>query len=277
MTAKKKRKNPAAANRLQTATAQRAEAMGWSEHDRAARKEIAGVLRNCRRHYRKQMPDHWQFMVRSARIQMYQAVMDCQSLDDLRMGRGDPALFMEAFAVYNNSDALAGIHCRAYAELLLHSRAKTPASKASASGDEQKVNWKFALERIREALRDGRSVKYALYIQADDIHSMAETGQAGFFEDLGDLLRKHRKTPFKRSLSDWIVRVWLPLCLWECDKDGREAHRRFCNAAELLGLDFPGAADPIFYHQFVTAWRNTRSKKMKLQGRSFVKSDGQRD
>jgi len=277
MTAKNKHETPAAPNRLQTAIAQRAEAMGWSEHDRAARKEIAGVLRNCRTHYRKQMPDHWQFMVRSARIQMRQAVMDCQSLDDLLMERGDPALYMESFAVYNNSDALAGIHCRAYTELLPHSRAKTPASKALASGDEHKFKWKFTLERIREALRDGRSVEYVLSIQADDMHSMAENGQAGFFEDLGDILHKHRKTPFKRNLSDWIVRAWLPLCLWECDKDGREAHSRFCDAAELLGLDFPGAGDPRFYHQFVTAWRNARSKKMKLQARSFVKSEGQRD
>ena len=277
MTPKKKREAPAAPNRLQTAMAQRAEAMGWSEHKRAARKEMAGVLRNLRTHYRKQIPHHWRFMVGSAQIQMHQAVMDCQSLDDLRMERGDPALYMESFAVCNNSDALAGIHCRAYAQLLPHSRAKTPASKASASGDEQKVNWKFALERIREALRDGRSVEYALYIQADDIHSMAENGQAGFFEDLGGLLRKHRETPFKRDLSAWIVRAWLPLRLWECGTDGFEAHKRLCHAADLMGLDFPGAGDPIFYHQFVTAWRNTRSKKMKLQDRSFVKSDGQRD
>ncbi len=267
MTAKKKRKNPAAANRLQTAMAQRAEAMGWSEHDRAARNRMAETLRNCRAHYRKHLPHHYAFMVRSAQIQMHQATMDCKTLDDLLQARGLPPQMVESFTEFDHSAALAGIDCRAYAELAALSQSKKTCSKVSASSEPNRYKWKFILEKIREALRDGRSAEYTLDLHAGNIQSMAENGQAGFFEELGDLLRKHRRTPFKRSLTDWIVRAWLPLCLWECSSDGKEAHSRFCQAADLLNLNFPGIEDAGFYHQFITAWRNTRSKKMNLKTR----------
>ncbi len=277
MATKKKRKTPPTVKRLQTAMDRRAKDMGWSEHDRAARRRMAAALRTCRAHYRKHLPHHWRFMVRSARIQILQAVRDCRTLDALLLERSLPPVMMEAFTEYNHSGALAGIDCRAYAELAVLTQGKRPSSKVSASGEPNKFTWKFTLERVREALRDGRSVEYALDLYADTIQSMALSGQAGFFEELGDLFRKHRSTPFKRSLTDWIVRAWLPLCLWECSADGHEAHSRFCQAADLLELNFPGAEDAVFYHQFITAWRNTRSKKMNPKARTFVKPNGQRD
>ena len=50
---------------LKSAGDQRAEAMEWNEHDRDARVRMARALRACRAHYRKVLPHHWRFMVRS--------------------------------------------------------------------------------------------------------------------------------------------------------------------------------------------------------------------
>jgi hypothetical protein len=60
----------------------------------------------------------------------------------------------------------------------------------------------------------------------------------------------------------------LPLCLWECEPDGHEAHRRFCEAANLAEMDFQGADPAKFFHRFITAWRNVRSKVMKIRAAS---------
>jgi len=242
----------------------RAFAAGWNEQDQVARKRMAEVIWNCRSHYKKETPKYWQFMVHAARIQMNQAVMDCRELDSLREERGLPQLFMDAFAVFNNSDALAGINCRSYAEYVAVSGRKTPSSKALGLGKNEVVR-KLILERFRETLRDGRTIEYALALHEGSIQKMAEKGLGTFFEDLGHTLRKHRRTPFKRSLTDWIIRAWLPLCLWECDPNGHEAHERFCHATDLLGLNFPDVHNGKFLSQFITAWRNVRSKKMKLR------------
>lgn len=229
---------------------------------------MARVLGRCRNHYRQVMPEHWRFMVRSARIQMHQAVMDCRELDKLRAGHGLPPLFVDAFTEYDHADALAGIHCRAYTELRELAKGKKPFHSSNGKEDPGKFEWKFTLERFRESLRDGRSVEQVLERFSDRISSLAGQGQAGFFEDLGDLLRKHRRTPFQRSLTGWIVRAWLPLCLWECAPDGQEAFQRFRHAVELMQSPLMGADPDKFYHQFVEAWRNTRSKKMKLKAKT---------
>ena len=169
---------------------------------------------------------------------------------------------MEIFTEYDHPSALASLHCRALNEFSTLSKGKKPYSLTVTLGDELKFTWKFTLERMREDLRDGRSAEYTLGVHSDSILSMAENGKSGFFEELGDTLRKHRREPFTRNLSEWIVRAWLPLCLWECEPDGFDAHERFCSAAELLELDFARKDNARFLVQFVDAWRNVRSKKL---------------
>ena len=175
---------------------------------------------------------------------------------------------VDAFTEFNHPDALAGINCRAYAELKELEKRNRPFQQVDYNDDPGKFEGKFTMERFREALRDGRSVEQVLASFSASLSSLAEQEQARFFEELGDLLRKHRRTPLQRSLTGWIVRAWLPLCLWECAPDGDEAFQRFRHAVDLMQLPLLGADPDKVYHQFVEAWRNTRSKKMKLKAKA---------
>lgn len=243
----------------------RAEKNGWSPADRLARQSFAAAARSIRSHYRQEMPDHSKLMIGSAVNQMRQAMLDCRRLDELRAHHGLPPLFVENFTVYNHSAALAGIHCRALAELKALYDGKTPAFSAMKEGDAKKAFGKRTLELIRESLRDGWPLERAMAINSDGIQRMIVENYPPFFVELGDLFRTHGRKPFQRDLSAWIVRAWLPLCLWECESDGEEAYLRFSHAAELMELNLQGADPAKFYHTFITAWRNVRSKKMKLQ------------
>lgn len=226
---------------------------------------MANAIRACRNHYRKTAPDHWRFFTRSALTQMYQALADCRQLDLYREQRGMERFFVEACTVFNTKEALAGMHCRALNELKSLHGGKTAAFRAMKTGDFHLAREKRLLEAIRESIRDGWSEGNALTFHAESIQKMALEGRSGFFEGLGELLRAHRREPFRRDLMGWIIRGWLPLCLWECESDGQEAFRCMAHAAELMGMSFYGA-DPneFFLKHFLPAWRNVRNKRLKI-------------
>ena len=229
------------------------------------RREMAAAARAILNHFRKCDPARAHYRTQSALIQMKQALDDCRQLDQARKGRGAKPCFEEDFTCFNDDRALAGMHCRTEAELKAIREHKTPAFKAMLAGDAEKACRKTALELIRESLRDRWDSGCALLRNSRWIEQRLAACDAAFFEELGDLLRQHRRNPLQRNLKAWIVRTWLPLCLWECEPDGIEAHRRFMEAASLIGLNLEGADPAKFFLQFKRAWSNVRATGMKVR------------
>jgi hypothetical protein len=235
----------------------------WTEVDVRIRKEMAAIVRTVLNHYRQHRPHQAHFFASSALMQMMQAIGDCRQLDLFKAASGCEPLYLPSLE-FNTQGALAGIHCRAMAEIRAFQGSKKPRFAAIKVGDSDGAQRKTILEVIREKIRDGWDVGFVLKVNADAIQGMVDAGDAKFFEELGEVLRGHRRKPLQRGLTEWIVRAWLPLCLWECEPDGREAHWRFSEAAKLIGLDFEGADPAVFYLEFMTAWKNVRSKAMKI-------------
>ena len=264
-TARKKSTDP---RKVLSAAEERAKRMGWSEVDLRVRKEIADAAREVLNCHRKQNPGMARFFAVSALMQMKKAVADCRQLDLARKGQGMEPLYVDLATSFNTDRALAGMHCRTMAEWKVMNKGKTPRLAAVLQGDYDRAERKRTLEMIRETIRDGWDVSFALEVNSEGISERLEAGDAKFFEELGELLRGHRCKPLRRGLMEWIVRAWLPLCLWECDKDGRDAYDRFSVAAKLLGLEVHSGDSATFFHRFITAWRNVRSKVMKVRWNS---------
>lgn len=258
------RKKSTESRKVLSAADKRAQRMGWSEVDLRVRKEMAAAARSVLNHHRKHNSSVALFFTRSALAQMSQAVTDCRQLDIFRKAQGMDPLYVDAFIVFNTAGALAGMQCRTMDEWKAINEGKTPSFKAMKKGDEGKARRKRRLEQIRETIRDGWDASFALKVHSDGISESLEAGDTIFFEELGELLRGHRLKPLQRGLTAWIVRAWLPLCLWECKPDADEAHRRFCEADALLEARIQGANSAVSFGPFFTAWKNVRSKVMKV-------------
>jgi hypothetical protein len=248
----------------QTALEMRAARMEWSELDLMIRKEIAGAARAIRNHRRRHNPGTADFFTYSAILQMRQAANDCRVLDQALAARGSSARYLPSL-IFNHPAALSGIHCRTLEEYRELTDRKTPAFKAMADGCKSTAYRKRALEVIRESLRDGYGADDALRVNEGWIREMVSVGDAKFFEELGDLLRKHRQDPIERGLTEWIVRSWLTLCLWECPANSYSAYSRFKEAANLLGVqlhNLPPIEKRFFKERFERAWKNVRAKTM---------------
>lgn len=239
-----------------------------TRHDPAeasARKRISDALRLCRNHYRKTAPSCARLLIRSAQNQLHQALADCRQLDlCLKQKEMDP-VYVENFTVFTTKEALAGIHCLLRNQYEAFRQGKTPTFQAMLKGNFEQAKGKRVLERITESFRDGFDESVALQLHAESIGEMASRGNAKFFMDLRELLRANRENPYRRGLMDWIIRAWLPLCLWECEPDGNEAYRRMNDAADLLSMPFSGNDPHMFFlKSFLPAWRNVRSKRLKI-------------
>jgi len=248
-----------------TAREVRAAKEGWTELDLMIRSEIADTARLILNHHRRHSPQLAHLLTGSALCQMRQAVSDCRRLDDARAALGKDLKYLPQL-IFNCPGAVKGIHCRSMGEYRAMTVRKTPAFQAMAVGNESIALRKRALEVIRETIRDGWEAGDALKLCSGWIREVAQKGDAAFFEELGVFLRKHRKDPIERGLTEWIVRLWLTLCLWECPADGSIAFCRFKEAARLNVFDLhnlPRLETPHFERRFTTAWKNVRAKDMK--------------
>ncbi|MFZ4595983.1 MAG: hypothetical protein ACOYOF_17115 [Verrucomicrobiaceae bacterium] len=194
------------------------------------------------------------------KIDMMQATGDCRALDSRCRKKGLEPIYVDAFASFHEKLAIDALHFRACEQIKEMSAGKKPQSKARAAGDYEQSAAKLVLHRIKERMRDGNTCAESLQHESGMIQRMATDGNTGFFVSLGSLVSEAKRKPEKysdRPLSGWILRAWLPLCLWECPADGVEAHQRIERAAELLDKAAPS------YPQFLTAWRNVRKRAMK--------------
>lgn len=235
---------------------QRAQQQGWSEPERQARKRIARVLRLCRNHYRSEGPIVQRLMMTSIHHQMKRALQDCKSLDWHRVERGNPPIYVEGYTYYESKGALDALHIRALAWCNELREMKRPWLAAASKGDQQTALGKMTLEMVKESIRDLWSPDQAWEINSEQIQQRQNEKNLGFSKDFGEFLRRH-STSTHRSVSEWILRAWLPLCLWECGKDGADAHDRCVAAGDLIGLAVPS------FTEFRNAWGNVLYKKLK--------------
>ena len=234
-----------------SALEQRSEREDWSQADRTNRTSRAQALRLLHRHYKAADPQRVWHLLRLIQIHMMRCTADCRELDRLRHARGDEPLFVEAFATFDDQRVFDALHFRACEQI----KAEKPL------GDRAKRLSATVLGIVKDRMRDGCTSTEVLKAESRLIERMASEGNTAFFEALGALLNEARRRPekySKRTLSDWIVRAWLPLCLWECPINGIEAHTRITEAASLLGLEAP-AMKP-----FRKAWQNVRRRAMKM-------------
>jgi hypothetical protein len=242
-----------------SAAASRAAREEWSEADLQARSSQAKALRILRRHYRQYMPGHVGAMVGRARLGMLQTIVDCTALDQHLADRGEAPRYMSDFATFHSEGALRGLHCLAIDSLTKARKKPTPMQSAFKNGDERTGTAKFILHRVRERLRDGWNLDQTIQLESDQITKMAREGNSAFFANLGEIMKDRVRKPksFERTTTGWILRAWLPLCLWECAPDGSEAYGRCMDAADLIGIPMPPEI------QFITAWRNVRNRVIK--------------
>ena len=239
-----------------TARERRANREGWGSTDLACRESQAKALRILRAHYRKAAPQMAGRMILACKLEILHAIEDLSALDDALKNQGHTPRYMEDFADFHSDGALQALHF-----LALHSiKAKpSPIQKAYNESGELAARGKLILHRIREGLRDGWTADQAIARESENIASIIGAGQSSFLVDLGQIVKDWRRNPekFKRTNTDWLMKIWLPLCLWECPADGTEAEQRCRDAAEIVGLPM------ISFGEFLNAWRNVRSRVMK--------------
>lgn len=229
----------------------------------------------------------WVLAVARARLQ--QGLADCEMLDGLvqdRLARGDgegeregarepwpryvagycwcpadsAAEAEDAASATASSQSLTGlvqhVHRLTLRECQVVSQVGRSARAAAREGDAEKALDKRLLHRVRERLRDGFPTENVLAYYARDIQARHEAGRVQFAIDLGRELEQALRKPerYQRSTSDWLLRLWLPLRLWECPANGETAYYRFAQAAKLLGQV------PVGFPAFLTAWRNGRAR-----------------
>ncbi len=233
----------------------------------------------------------WVLAVARARLQ--QGLADCEMLDGLvqeRLARGedegegeggrepwpryvagycwcpsDAAAEAEseaedAASAAASSQSLTGlvqhVHRLTLRECQVVSQVGRSARAAAREGDAEKAMDKRLLHRVRERLRDGFPPENVLAYYASDIQARHEAGRVQFAIDLGRELEQALRKPerYQRSTSDWLLRLWLPLRLWECPANGETAYHRLTQAARLMGQV------PVGFPAFLTAWRNGRAR-----------------
>lgn len=225
----------------------------------------------------------WVLAVARARLQ--QGLADCEMLDGLvqdRLERGEGEGGREPWPRYvagycwcpaedaaeaeaeasatASSQSLTGlvqhVHRLTLRECQVVSQVGRSARAAAREGDAEKAMDKRLLHRVRERLRDGFPPENVLAYYASDIQARHEAGRVQFAIDLGRELEQALRKPerYQRSTSDWLLRLWLPLRLWECPANGETAYHRLTQAALLMGQV------PVGFPAFLTAWRNGRAR-----------------
>lgn len=219
----------------------------------------------------------WVLAVARARLQ--QGLADCEMLDGLvqaRLARGEGGGGREPWPRYvagycwcppedasgssSSPSSLASLvghlHRWSIRDSEKVSQVGRSARAAAREGDAEKAMDKRLLHRVRERLRDGFPPENVLAYYASDIQARHEAGRVQFAIDLGRELEQALRKPerYQRSTSDWLLRLWLPLRLWECPANGETAYHRLTQAALLMGQV------PVGFPAFLTAWRNARTR-----------------
>jgi hypothetical protein len=191
-----------------------------------------------------------------ARLDMAQAVRDCEALDAKCVRQGLRPIYLASADAFDAPGALESLYYRAWKQVCGHARGAKPFGGAMQQENPETAKDKWLLERLRETLRDGWSVDEAFSTLQEECARRIHVGRIDFAISLGKLLDEARRRPQKylRSTTDWPERAWLPLRLWECAPDGEDAWSRLTTAADLLPIP------KIPFHQFHTAWRNLRTR-----------------
>jgi len=243
-----------------TACELRVKRKGWTEADIAVRLSQARVLRTFRRDYRERGLPMAKQLLRNVRVEMQRSIRDCASLDSIALEQGFQPMFFENFTVFDSDPAMVALHVRSWMKFHEQRAGKKPEAKAFRAKDPELATAKLALHEFREDLRDGYPFEDALERNSGTIADMASIRSVAFFAELGRMIGEYKRRPEKyrnRSLSGWIQRGWITLCLWECEADGREAYQRISDAARLLGYIVPTE------NSFRNAWRNVRNRNMR--------------
>lgn len=196
------------------------------------------------------------WMLWYARLDLRQAVRDCEALDAHRVRRGLRPVYLASADVFHAPGALEALYYRAWQQVCGHARGDRPFRAALLRGDRETAHDKLLLERIRETLRDGWSVPEAFETHQAPCAQRIQAGRLEFAIALGKLLDEAQRRPEKytRNCTDWLVRMWFPLRLWQCAPNGEQAWSRLTHAAALH-------PSPVMtFAQFHTAWRNLRSR-----------------
>jgi hypothetical protein len=208
-----------------------------SRLDTEWRKVLGTVMEECCTHAdRYRLPEN---KLNAAAFAVTRAVADCQALDEAEGGR----YFEERLRA---SLSLPVAHI----ELLYFIIRKPDGRKASPMSSRQGA----VITYIKERLRDGVPLPYALREMSEVIGGFAADGDSEFFFRLARAMDEMVKKPESfstRSLKQWVERAWLPLALWmEWDKP-QEAHSLLERAKACL----PVTRDlKLPYPQFYGAW-----------------------
>jgi len=240
---------------FQMAIERRAKIKGWNGHRVNAHKEMVRALWLIRADFRA-AGSQYLLRVVKAKMILNQVIRDIESLDYALERKHQTVGYLENFSCFSHQAPRAMVMHLVWKDELsvwkaVHGAAKpTPVQTALISGNDIALSAKLATHCFREALRDGFTPEEALQKTYLPFEKMQSAGHIRFFEELSEIVRKHRKKPFQRSLKDWIIRAWLPLCLWECDSV--EALKRMEEAAGLLGIAVPNLG------QFSAQWSHAR-------------------
>jgi hypothetical protein len=253
-----------------TAADARATRNGWSAEERAYRISRGRAIRRIYYHCKKTMPDHARMMTGKAKALTLQVWIDCRNLDRLLTGgSGGEQFYTGNFPFFDGAAELNALWNLTYLETMEAYTGKGPRFVHMREGTGAAMS-KLYLHQFRELLKDLWSPEDATVILADAIQERAKHGDYQFAKDLGDVVADYRRRPerFTRNTSGWIARGWLTLRLYECPPDGLEAFRRAGEAASLLGMQM------VTERQFLTAWRNVRSRVFGNANPVFSQSAG---
>ena len=234
---------------------------GWDGFTLAYRRSKAAALRAFRSHYKVTMPESWRLMQCIVRTTITRAWADCTSLDELLQERGEPQVFRESSAIFDDPMALEALHRIGCIEFNKPLRSKSPMYALMRKGDTE-ARRKKEMHDLRELLRDQWPPEQALQI-------MGPTTDPLTVIEFGKILAEFHQRPerFQRSTSDWLVRGWIPLRLYECPADGENACERVRFVARMLEISTTEG-------EILTAWRNVRSRVFGNANPLFSQSAG---
>lgn len=122
-----------------------------------------------------------------------------------------------------------------------------------------------ALASLRHWLNEGEPEDRALRFIDDEI--IANRNDLRFLKKLVQIREDARsqlratsgRTVIPIPVPELIRRFYLPLCLWECHKDGKKAHSRCEKAATLLNYECPCDSG-----SFTSVWRRSKQRDFHL-------------
>lgn len=194
-----------------------------------------------------------------ARHLLEMAEGDCKRLDENDTPPGN--FFLSNFyAGLNEPQAVSRIY--GFLTISIDGRSKLALNKARKAGEAEAYAAHY-IAHMRELVRDRWPVELALTsIPAEFIQERFKAGDAHFFEMLGKELEKMRRRPerYGRGIESWIVRAWMPLCLWRCDNahDAWPLLRRAALANNMHDIVRQIGTPPS--KSYVRAWSNARNR-----------------